>query len=182
MHLERELAQVITTLTQRTAALEERWRAATVADRFLATQRLLQAHRLRAGHAKQLEDLNLTVQRLWTDLRRHKKYARDAHDELRIFTVDEELQRAEHSRDCFMDAEGLVEELFCVAETFLIACFGPGEETFRDLCRRRDALQQRIAAHQPEPRQPFATQSMAVVYSLTGEGGPASSGLHSALM
>jgi hypothetical protein len=187
MQLERELTKVVHTLTQRTALLEENWRAATIADRFLATQRLLQAHRLRKEHTRALEDLNLTVQRLWTDLRRHRKYARDAHDELRIFSVEEELKRAEHSRDCFMDAEGLVEELFCVAETFLVSRLDPGEETFRDLCHRRNALEQRIAATRParaptpaQARDAFTTQSMTVVYSLTGEQ-PARSGLHSAI-
>ena len=187
MQLERELSKVVHTLTRRTALLEDSWRSAAVADRFLATQRLLQSHRLRKGHAKTLEDLNLTVQRLWTDLRRHKKYARDAHDELRIFSVEEELKRAERSRDCFMDAEGLVEELFCVAETSLVHRLEGGEETFRDLCHRRDALEQRIAATRPaaapspaQARDAFTTQSMAVVYSLTGEQ-PARSGLHSAV-
>ena len=176
MQLERELTKIINSLTQRTTQLEDGWRRAPVADRLLATQRLLQSHRLRDGHVRTLEDLNLTVQRLWTDLRRHRKYARDAHDQIRIFALEEELKRVELNRDSFMDAEGLVEELFAVAETFLINRATAGGESFRDLVQQRDRIEARIEAarpaHAPTPQEAidsFTTQKMAVVYSLTGD-------------
>ena len=187
MQLNREFKRIERCLSERTTRLEDCWRCASVADRFLASQRLVQSHRLRTGHAKTLEELNLTVQRIWTDLRRHRKYARDAHDNLRIFSLEEELKRAERSRDGYLDAENLVEELFSVAETFFANQLDPNEESFRDLCRRRDAVQERLAARRAgassgaaKAVSAFTTQTMAIVYSLTGEQ-PVHSSIRSAV-
>lgn len=169
MPFDRELEEVTAELQGRTSVLEDRWRGSKVVDRLLAAQRLLQGGRLTAGQAGQLEELNLNVQRLWTDLRRHRKHARDAHDQLRILALEAELARAERDRDVFLDAEQLVEELFCCAETFLVERLVPGVETFRDLVRRRDQLAAVASARAPAALPPDTTQKIAVVYSLTGE-------------
>ena len=173
--LESELTRVIRSLAERTSLLEESWRAVSIVDRFLATSRLVQSHRLHHAHARTLSDLNATAQRIWTDLRQHKKYARDAHDQIRIFALQEELARVERDRDSFMDEEGLVEDLFCVAETFLMERRRPGE-TFADLTLRRERIEKRLeSANRPSMVTPeqaedaFTTQKMAVVYSLTGD-------------
>lgn len=169
MAFDRELDEVTAELQGRTSVLEDRWRETKVVDRLLAAQRLMQGGKMTAGQAAHLEELNLSVQRLWTDLRRHKKHARDAHDQLRILALEAELSRAERERDLFLDGEQLVEELFCCAETFLVDRLVPGVETFRDLVRRRDQLAAVATTRSPAALPPEITQKIAVVYSLTGE-------------
>lgn len=168
MALEPDLEQVMSRLADRTHELEERWRAAPVADRFLSVQRFLADGRMREEQRARVEELNQHVQKAWADLRANKQECKDAHDQIRLLALEAALAKAERMRDLYLDETGLVEELFCVSETyFMRQASMVGFVTFRDLVRRRDALQAELAPKTADS--PESTQTMAVLYSLTGE-------------
>lgn len=165
---EHELRSVEGQLARRTVELEELWRHAPIADRFLAVQRILLEGEIDREQSGTLEDLNLCVQRLWTEIRALRRRTLDAQDRLRLLALEGELKRAEHSRDLFLDEQGLVEVLFSSAETFFVA-YGPGELPFRDLVRRRDELLALLPKAPAAPADRTQEIPMARVYSLTGD-------------